>query len=56
MKIGEIAGQVGLTMETVRYYEKQGLITAPMRNASGYRKYSSLNSYNKCTAFTMWLL
>ncbi len=40
MKIGEVAGQVGLTVATVRYYEKQGLIAAPMRKVSGYRQYS----------------
>lgn len=41
MKIGEVARQVGLTVETIRYYEKQGLIVTPERNASGYRQYSA---------------
>lgn len=41
VKIGEVARQVGLTVETVRYYEKQGLIAEPGRNTSGYRQYST---------------
>jgi len=39
MKIGEMAKQAGLPVETVRYYEKIGLLPAPERDASGYRSY-----------------
>lgn len=39
MKIGEMAKQAGLPAETVRYYEKIGLLPAPERDANGYRSY-----------------
>ena len=40
MRIGQIANLGGCTVETVRYYEKEGLITAPGRQANGYRHYN----------------
>jgi len=39
MRIGKVAKQVGITVEAIRFYEKQGLIKAPGRNQSGYRDY-----------------
>lgn len=39
MRIGELARESGLAVETVRYYEKEGLIAAPPRSAAGYRDY-----------------
>ncbi|MET0320695.1 MAG: Cd(II)/Pb(II)-responsive transcriptional regulator [Duganella sp.] len=39
MKIGELARRTGCDVETVRYYEKAGLLPAPPRNGSGYRQY-----------------
>ena len=39
MKIGEIAKLTGLKVETVRYYEGEGLIGAPCRNGGNYRLY-----------------
>ena len=39
MRIGKVANQVGITVEAIRFYEKQGLIEAPKRNESGYRDY-----------------
>ncbi len=42
MRIGELARESGLAVETVRYYEKEGLIAAPPRSPAGYRDYSSL--------------
>jgi len=39
MRIGRVAEQVGITVEAIRFYEKQGLIEAPGRNESGYREY-----------------
>lgn len=41
MKIGEMAKHVGIPVETVRYYEKIGLLPEPDRDASGYRSYRS---------------
>ncbi|HEC11156.1 MAG TPA: heavy metal-responsive transcriptional regulator [Acidimicrobiales bacterium] len=40
MRIGELADSAGITPETVRYYEKVGLLPAPRRTPSGYRDYS----------------
>lgn len=39
MKIGEIAKATGIQVETIRYYEKIGLVPEPERLASGYRHY-----------------
>jgi len=39
MKIGKVANQVGITVEAIRFYEKQGLVAPPGRNESGYRDY-----------------
>jgi MerR family mercuric resistance operon transcriptional regulator len=39
MKIGAVAKQVGISVEAIRFYEKQGLIEIPSRNESGYRVY-----------------
>jgi DNA-binding transcriptional MerR regulator len=39
MKIGEIAKRTGLKVETVRFYEAEGLIEAPRRNGGNYRLY-----------------
>jgi len=40
MKIGEIARQTGIGVETVRYYERRGLITQPPKPAhGGFRSY-----------------
>ena len=37
MRIGELAKTAGTTVETVRYYEKEGLLTAPERGLNNYR-------------------
>lgn len=37
--IGEIARRAEVTVETVRYYERKGLLQEPDRRSSGYRKY-----------------
>ena len=39
MKIGEIAKITGLKVETVRFYESEGLIGAPLRSGGNYRLY-----------------
>lgn len=39
MKIGEISKATGIPVETIRYYEKIGLVPEPERQASGYRHY-----------------
>jgi len=40
LKIGELAALAKVSRDTLRYYEKHGLITPSTRNASGYRLYS----------------
>src|SRR5215469_7356453 len=37
LTIGRLAQQVGVNLETVRFYERQGLLPKPPRTASGYR-------------------
>ena len=39
MKIGEIAKRSGIGIETIRYYEREGLLLEPERRPSGYRQY-----------------
>lgn len=39
MKIGEIAAATGVHVETIRYYEREGLVPPPARTASNYRSY-----------------
>ena len=39
MKIGELATRSGVGIDTVRYYEKEGLLPKAQRLASGYRVY-----------------
>lgn len=40
MRIGELGQATGVDIETIRYYEKIGLLSAPERQANGYRTYS----------------
>lgn len=37
--IGQVAKQSGISVETIRYYEKKGLLKEPERKESGYRQY-----------------
>lgn len=39
LTIGEVAGQAGVGVETVRFYERKGLLAEPERRASGYRQF-----------------
>lgn len=41
MKIGELATATATKVETVRYYEKIGLLTPPARTSANYRAYGS---------------
>jgi DNA-binding transcriptional MerR regulator len=41
MKIGEVARQSGVSVDTVRFYERVGVLPAPERQPSGYRDYAS---------------
>lgn len=39
MKINELSKQTGINLETIRYYEKIGVLPEPKRQANGYRFY-----------------
>ena len=41
MKIGELAKQADCPVETIRYYEKEGLLAAPRRSGANYRDYGA---------------
>jgi len=43
MKIGELAQAAQCTVETVRYYEKEGLLEEPSRTSGNYRNYSAMH-------------
>ena len=58
MKIGELASEAGVDVQTVRYYEREGLLEAPARTASGYRSYGPrhlerLNFIRHCRSLDM---
>jgi len=37
LKIGEVAQRGGVSLQAIRYYEREGLLPEPPRLASGYR-------------------
>jgi MerR family transcriptional regulator, copper efflux regulator len=39
LTIGWVARRAGLAIDTVRYYEREGLLEKPARTSSGYRQY-----------------
>ena len=39
MTISQLAGAAGVNVETVRYYERRGLIKQPAKPPTGYRRY-----------------
>lgn len=41
LTIGQLARRAGVGIETVRFYERQGLLPKPPRTPSGYRQYPS---------------
>jgi Cd(II)/Pb(II)-responsive transcriptional regulator len=43
VKIGELAQVAQCTVETVRYYEKEGLLSAPARTMANYRSYDEFH-------------
>jgi Cd(II)/Pb(II)-responsive transcriptional regulator len=58
MRIGELAREAGVDVQTVRYYEREGLLEAPARTGSGYRAYGQehlerLNFVRHCRSLDM---
>ncbi|GAB3662704.1 hypoxia response transcriptional regulator [Nocardioides korecus] len=41
MLIGELADAAGLPSQTIRFYERKGLLPEPERGANGYRTYAA---------------
>ena len=41
LTIGQLAMKANVNLETIRYYERRGLLREPPRNKSGHRQYSS---------------
>jgi MerR family mercuric resistance operon transcriptional regulator len=44
MTIGKLAAAGSVGVETVRFYQRRGLLAEPERNGSGYREYSEADS------------
>ena len=40
LTIGTVAKRAGVAIDTIRYYEREGLLPEPLRRASGYRSYN----------------
>ncbi|MCE8033634.1 MAG: Cd(II)/Pb(II)-responsive transcriptional regulator [Halomonas sp.] len=40
MKIGELSSRTGCPVETIRYYEREGLLPEPARSSGNYRLYA----------------
>lgn len=60
MKIGELAAAADTRIETIRFYEREGLLPAPARSASNYRHYEAghvqrLQFIRRCRSLDMAL-
>jgi MerR family transcriptional regulator, mercuric resistance operon regulatory protein len=51
MTRGELSRKTGCNAETIRYYEKIGIMPEPARSASGYRQYDA--AYERRLGFVM---
>jgi Cd(II)/Pb(II)-responsive transcriptional regulator len=43
LKIGELSRMTGAAVETIRYYEREGLLAAPARSEGNFRLYGSVH-------------
>jgi Hg(II)-responsive transcriptional regulator len=41
MRSSEVASQAGVNVQTLRYYERRGILPEPRRSGSGYRSYDA---------------
>jgi MerR family mercuric resistance operon transcriptional regulator len=48
MRIGELASQAGVNVQSVRFYERRRILREPVRTASGYRVYSKSDVDDIC--------
>lgn len=44
MQIGELAKRTGCPVETIRYYEREGMLAAPPRSEGNYRLYDAMHA------------
>ncbi len=52
MRIGEVAAEAGVNVQTIRFYERRGLLKEPRRLSSGYRDYPA--EVVKVVRFIKW--
>lgn len=45
LTISELAASAGVNVETVRFYERKGILPRPPRTAAGYRQYSDADRW-----------
>jgi DNA-binding transcriptional MerR regulator len=43
MRIGELARELGVSADTLRFYERDGLLPRPPRGENGYRAYGTVD-------------
>jgi MerR family mercuric resistance operon transcriptional regulator len=48
MRIGELASQAGVNVQSVRFYERRRILREPVRTASGYRVYGKSDLEDIC--------
>jgi hypothetical protein len=48
LTVSTLADQAGLSADTVRYYERVGLLPPPARSAAGYRLYDTRTRSPAC--------
>jgi Cd(II)/Pb(II)-responsive transcriptional regulator len=58
MKIGDLAQRVGISVETIRFYEQKGLVPPPARTSGNFRDYTEehlerLTMIRHCRALDM---
>ena len=46
LKIGDVAKKTGLSIDTIRFYEKQGLLRSPSRSEGGFRLFQETDIAN----------
>jgi DNA-binding transcriptional MerR regulator len=45
LTIGKFAAQAGVSVETVRFYQRRGLLTLPERRGPGFREYTQADQW-----------
>jgi len=43
LRIGQVSRKTSLSIDTIRFYEKEGLLPPPVRTSGGYRLYSAMD-------------